>query len=620
MRASKVMTAALMLALLLSVVMVMTASAAPPQPPLRPHQALPVLQAHFAGTVKFQASAKAPSLNNNSPAYSTNLINRRIPGKTSPSQATLALPTVPGTPLTTSNPGLSTAKGINAHDQRYTHGFNIEPPDQAICAGNGWVVEANNLVIKVYKPNLSAYSSDMVLEHFFGDLMAFGAEGGDSTVQGDPRCYWDPDTQHWFVTQLYLDTTNPSSRLEIMVSNTPDPNGVWNKYTLDTTNGTGSTAGHPGCPCLGDQPVLGASRDALFLTTNEFSISGPEFNGAQIYAFDKWGLANHLLTVSVVALNAGQVTNPDGACTGSTPTCWYSVDPASSPNGIYASINGGTEYLLSALDFVNANDNRLELWAFTNLSTLHGTAPNVFFSNTTIGSEVYGLPPSDGGPNPVTQKPGPTPLYDVVYANGAAHPGPIDSGDDRMQAPVYADGLIWGALNTGVQIPFQGNPEIHAGIAYFAVKPSWMPALTGTMKRQGYVAVRHENVMYPGVGVSPHGKGVLGFTLVGPDYWPSAGYVQISAAAGNSAVHIADLGQSPQDGFSEYQFFGTPNWRPRWGDYGYAAWDNGFLYFASEYIQYPNCDDATFTVDRSCGGTRGTQSNWGTSLSKIPSP
>ena len=39
----------------------------------------------------------------------------------------------------------------------------------------------------------------------------------------------------------------------------------------------------------GDQPLIGADRNGFFITTNEFSIEGPEFNGAQIYAFDKAG-------------------------------------------------------------------------------------------------------------------------------------------------------------------------------------------------------------------------------------------------------------------------------------------------------------------------------------------
>jgi hypothetical protein len=42
-----------------------------------------------------------------------------------------------------------------------------------------------------------------------------------------------------------------------------------------------------GCPCLGDQPLLGIDRQNIYISTNEFSILGPQANGAQIYAVSK---------------------------------------------------------------------------------------------------------------------------------------------------------------------------------------------------------------------------------------------------------------------------------------------------------------------------------------------
>ena len=51
---------------------------------------------------------------------------------------------------------------------------------------------------------------------------------------------------------------------------------------------------HPDCPCFGDQPLIGADRYGFYVTTNEYDLEpfGGSFNGAQIYAFDKAGLAN----------------------------------------------------------------------------------------------------------------------------------------------------------------------------------------------------------------------------------------------------------------------------------------------------------------------------------------
>ncbi|MEY2522808.1 MAG: hypothetical protein QOJ66_1373, partial [Ilumatobacteraceae bacterium] len=44
-------------------------------------------------------------------------------------------------------------EGLNLYQQRYARGgnqFTVEPPDQALCVGNGYVVEAVNDVLNVY--------------------------------------------------------------------------------------------------------------------------------------------------------------------------------------------------------------------------------------------------------------------------------------------------------------------------------------------------------------------------------------------------------------------------------------------------------------------------------------
>jgi len=88
-----------------------------------------------------------------------------------------------------------------------------------------------------------------------------------------------------------------------------------------------------------------------------------------------------------------------------------------------------------------------------------------------------------------------------------------------------------------------------------------------------------------------------------------------------SVINIADAGQSPQDGFTEYQGFPGPT-RPRWGDYSWAIFlpgSGGRIYFANEYIQYPNCAPPAFQLHQlgTCGGTRNSLTNWGTSVNYV---
>ena len=103
---------------------------------------------------------------------------------------------------------------------------------------------------------------------------------------------------------------------------------------------------------------------------------------------------------------------------------------------------------------------------------------------------------------------------------------------------------------------------------------------------------------------------MIGFTLVGDDFYPSAGYVSVDALVGAGDIHVAASGLGPQDGFTEY------GGRARWGDYGAAAVDGNTIWIGNEYIGQ-TCTLAQFSVDTTCGGTRGFFGNWGTRLSKL---
>jgi hypothetical protein len=130
-----------------------------------------------------------------------------------------------------------------------------------------------------------------------------------------------------------------------------------------------------------------------------------------------------------------------------------------------------------------------------------------------------------------------------------------------------------------------------------------------------------------------NGQAIMSFTLAGDGgptgahsggFFPSSAYGRLTSRSNGlsgSTVNIADAGQSPQDGFTQYLFFPSGPVRPRWGDYGSAIFmpgSGGKIYFASEYIQSPNCTPPTFTLTLgTCGGTRNGLANWGTSVNSV---
>src|SRR5205814_7558166 len=88
----------------------------------------------------------------------------------------------------------------------------------------------------------------------------------------------------------------------------------------------------------------------------------------------------------------------------------------------------------------------------------------------------------------------------------------------------------------------------------------------------------------PSIGVNAAGKGVMTFTLVGVDYFPSAAYTPLDIANGVGDVRIAAQGVGPEDGLTGYQGFGG-NRVSRWGDYSAAVADaDGSVWMAVEYI------------------------------------
>jgi hypothetical protein len=105
--------------------------------------------------------------------------------------------------------------------------------------------------------------------------------------------------------------------------------------------------------------------------------------------------------------------------------------------------------------------------------------------------------------------------------------------------------------------------------------------------------------------VSNGGSGVIGFSMSGPSYFPSAAYVTVSGTTIGGSVHLARAGKVPEDGFSGYRAFGGDG-VARWGDYSAAFISpGGQVWFATEYIPDPNVRPRTqFT-------------NWGTFISRV---
>jgi len=517
------------------------------------------------------------------------------PAATSP----LTFPTPSPQAISSPASGFFGFAGISHRDQRlagtgiYANTqFSLEPPDQGLAAGNGFILEAVNDALAVFS---QATGTRLVgptpLNQFFS--LAPGVIRSNPLVFGDfvsdPKCYFDPQTQRWFVTLLQIDVIPATgafgnhSHLLLAVSQTPDPTQGFNLFKLDTTDdGTNGTQNHPNCPCFGDQPLIGADAHGFFVSTNEFAIHGGPLviNRTQIYAMSKAQLSQGVLP-TVVHLSGLSVPNGGRA---------FSVQPATSPDlEEYDGDNAGTEFFVSSFNTRLFFNNQLTVWALTNTSSLDQSVPNLNLTNVVINSETYSVPPD------ATQKPGPIPLGSSV-GNPEEF---VATNEHRMQQVVFAHDKLWSAVTTAIQ---QGQ-NIVAGVAFFIVQPSTGGGnFSAKVTNQGYVSVQNENVFFPSIGVNDDEKAVMTFSLSGPDFFPSVGFTQIDEENGPGNVQLAASGAAPEDGFSGYRAFGF-NGVARWGDYSAAVADGDNIWFAAEFIP---------------GGARTALANWGTFIGSLP--
>jgi hypothetical protein len=540
-------------------------------------------------------------------------------------------------------------EGLDFRDQRTANGgnqFSVEPPDQGLCAGNGFVLESVNDVLRVWDTQGRPATGVVDLNSFYGypaaiDRAAVPLRFGPSIT--DPSCLFDAETQRWFHVVLTLDRAQPTSQalsgknhLDLAVSRSASPLGGWIVYRIPVQNdGTDGTPNH-GCidddgnpgPCLGDYPHIGADANGIYLTTNEFSLFGPGFHGAEIYALSKRALARGDAAVDALLFDSADPDLGIAFDPVEAPFGGFTVWPAQAPGGAFETRDRGTEYFLSSLAvFTDSGvESRLRLWSLTNTRSLDGRDPAPKLSAKLVDVLTYAVPP------PSAQKPGDIPLRDCLADSklqvapglfgcwrlvvGAGGPfknvlGPLDSNDSRMQQVFLADGNLWGALDSAATVAGADR----AGIAFFAIDPH-----SAKVQQQGILAAKGVDLNYPALAVTGRGRGVVAFTAVGPGTFPSAGYAALDARSGAGPIRIAAAGKGPQDGFTEYVPLsaGTlTDIRPRWGDYGAAAVDGDSIWIASEYVAQ-TCTFAEFVrTNFTCGNTRTILGNWSTRISKL---
>jgi hypothetical protein len=492
--------------------------------------------------------------------------------------AAVPSPTLVGVPVVGPGSGFHGFTGITAATAADVQGFTNEPPDQGLGVSDTEVVETVNLSVQAFTRD----GGNLAGPVSFYDFLQLDP---NTIFLSDPRVFFDHDTQRWFITilQFALDASGnfaPPAYTLVAVSAQTSAIGEYYLFAFEVTDKR-----HRGCPCFGDQPLVGFNKNGIFLSMNEYTFDTETFETVLLMATDKYALASGHAH-PVVALQ-----NLSG---GGMPG--FSVQPSVHARGTPTSMEHGTEFLLSTLNPEGFSDNRLQLWALTNTRSLASNSPVLKLTTHTIVTEPYIQT------NVVPQKKGPTPLRDALN-DQFQNDDPLESldpGDLRMQQVMFAGGKLYAAMSTLLLKPSGGSRN---GVAWFVIDPGLSAnSLTAIVPAQGYLAAKNIYLLYPAIAVNSEGEGVIGFSMSSTRIFPSIGYSKFLRTQTENEIHLAFPGAAPEDGFSGYFEFGG-NGTARWGDYSAAtiAPDNSF-WFAGEYI--PNLQRTFYT-------------NWGTAIGSI---
>ena len=432
---------------------------------------------------------------------------------------------------------------------------DLTPPDQGLCVGFDPGVPGTKVVFEPINSALretSVNGSALPGAPLLGNKNVSFANFWEPNAFSDPRCFWDPSTQTFFFTVIGFLQSGPdkgNTSIDVAVFNTSG----FAVYQIDSSFGGTE---------FGDQPHAGYDNNALYLSTDQFSVSSPAYFGAALWVVSKSQLVATAPTPALVRFGPLSL--------GGIPI--ITLQPAVSTT------HTNTEYLLNSFPFADAGitpnpiAQQLGLWTVSqDTGVSNGNPGSVTLNGEIILSEIYGFPV-----NAVSTGTG------LTDKNGITSEAFLNPDDSRMQQVQFINGHLWAALSTAISI--QNDPAARDGVAWFNID-----AAEGSVVSQGYIASQGNYLLYPAILRSPEGTTAISFTITSATINPSAAYVvKTSTSSDFGTIHIAASGFGPHISFSD-AFFN----QARWGDYSAAVLDpNGSdIWLATEYIPSPANQD-----------------------------
>ncbi len=138
---------------------------------------------------------------------------------------------------------------------------NSIPPDPYIAVGPNYIMTTVNSKFAIWDKQgnlVKSISADSWYSSALSNVSSF-----------DPKILYDHFAQRWVMVWLDQDDASKRGNFLLSVSDDSDPNGAWYNWVLPSTKN-----GNSGSSNWGDYEGVGFSKDAIFITSNQFDFSG----------------------------------------------------------------------------------------------------------------------------------------------------------------------------------------------------------------------------------------------------------------------------------------------------------------------------------------------------------
>ncbi|MBF6567578.1 MAG: hypothetical protein IVW54_01730 [Candidatus Binataceae bacterium] len=419
-----------------------------------------------------------------------------------------------------------------------------EPPDTQIAAGlNGStteLLEAVNLTGQVFS------TSGTLLTTL--NLSQLTIDPSTDSVS-DPRVLYDAVSQRWLILLITFSPTTDSG-WDLAVSQTSDPSGGYNLYTISTANVVNPDGTKGNFP---DFPKIGFNGNKVVITGDAFhaiqkhSGTSYKFEGTEFVVLNKSELVSGDSSASAVMFLPDQGDLAIEPALHLNPTSTPGVSPAD--NLYMAAVNGTL-----------ASTSTIDVWTVTGV-------PGV----STVGAVRTSLPIGTLSIPPNAQQAGSGVL--------------IDTNDDSLLDAVFRDGSIAGSLwvsaNDGCVPP--SDSAVRSCLRFIEVSVG-SGGTSGLSVSQDFDYAGQPGLYYYYPALRTDSSGDLATVFSGSSTSSFASVYSASRLVGDTANTLTNF-STIESGAAAYTT--SP---PRWGDYSGAGIDpdDSTIWIGGEYAASDN--------------------------------